>query len=67
MRRLSARDDRASVITLVNVDVVIACAGRVGTTDDNTGFEAGPISRCPGQSKNKRVAVYALHARAFVR
>jgi len=46
--RFSAWDDRASVITFVDVNVVVAQAGRIGATDGNAGFETGPISLCAG-------------------
>ena len=46
--RHATRYDWPGVIAFVNIEVVVAQAGRVSATNYDTGLEAGPISRCAG-------------------
>ena len=44
MGGFSARDDWPGVVALVNINVVIASAGRIGATDNNARLEPSPVS-----------------------
>ena len=64
--RCATGHDWSVVIAFVNVHVIVAQAGWIGTTDGDSRLETSPVSWGARQSQRECVAVYAFNTRAFV-